>query len=308
MVRRRRRSRSTGRITPGAQRLLSARRRYSVVVQMDTMRQRTRAAVSSPYLTTFLEGHGFEVLNSQKGSFGVAAKKHSHEACLEEVPNADYLILVVGGRRGGNFIGSEASITNEEVRLASQGPANDCVVDKINQFKTELTDPTTPAAERILALKFLLHFVGDVHQPLHDADNYNSGGNCEHVQLASGHAATLHAYWDTNTVEAISSNPQQVANTLIAEITPSAQQAWASDPDPADWAQEGFGIATATAYDPALLAGCAGGQSAGPVALNQAYEDAADAAAHIQLEKAGVRLATLLNAALAGSPDLTGDR
>lgn len=52
--------------------------------------------------------------------------------------------------------------------VASQGPAHDCVVNKVSEFSKELATPTLPAAERLLALKFLLHFVGDMHQPLHD--------------------------------------------------------------------------------------------------------------------------------------------
>ena len=40
---------------------------------------------------------------------------------------------------------------------ASQGPAHDCVVNKVSEFSKELRDPATPAAERLLALKFLLH-------------------------------------------------------------------------------------------------------------------------------------------------------
>lgn len=71
-------------------------------------------------LTTFLEGYGFEVLNSQQGSFGVKPKVHSHEACLEEVESADLLVLLVGGRYGGTFIGSTRSITNEEVNKAQR--------------------------------------------------------------------------------------------------------------------------------------------------------------------------------------------
>src|ERR1700744_1432499 len=48
-------------------------------------------------------------------------------------------------------------------QAASAGPANDCVVDKIDAFERELGDPATLQAERILALKFLMHFVGDMH-------------------------------------------------------------------------------------------------------------------------------------------------
>ena len=71
-------------------------------------------------LTTFLEGFGFEVLNSQKGSFGVAPKVHSHDACLEMMQNADYVVLIIGGRRGGTYVSSEQSITNEEIKAAQK--------------------------------------------------------------------------------------------------------------------------------------------------------------------------------------------
>ena len=53
---------------------------------------------------------------------------------------------------------------------ASQGPAQDCVVNKIDEFAAELKSPSTPAAERLLALKFLIHFMGDLHQPRHAAE------------------------------------------------------------------------------------------------------------------------------------------
>jgi len=63
---------------------------------------------------------GFNVLNSESKSFGVTPKTHSHNACLDQVAYADYLILIIGGRRGGNFIGTEKTITNEEFSLAQK--------------------------------------------------------------------------------------------------------------------------------------------------------------------------------------------
>src|SRR5882672_821530 len=46
---------------------------------------------------------------------------------------------------------------------AADGPADDCVVDKIVEFAAELASPATDLEEQVTALKFLLHFVGDVH-------------------------------------------------------------------------------------------------------------------------------------------------
>src|SRR6202035_476843 len=56
-------------------------------------------------------------------------------------------------------------------QLASAGRAEDCVVNKIDEFTAELRSAATTPAERLLALKFLIHFIGDVHQPLHAADH-----------------------------------------------------------------------------------------------------------------------------------------
>ena len=61
--------------------------------------------------------------------------------------------------------------------VASAGTAADCVVDKIRQFAAELANPATDQEEQIVALKFLLHFVGDMHQPLHASDDNDRGNN-----------------------------------------------------------------------------------------------------------------------------------
>jgi hypothetical protein len=71
-------------------------------------------------LSEFLEDWGFEVFNSQNKKFGVKPKAHSHDACLAMMENADYVVLIIGGRRGGTYIGSEKSITNEEIRAAQK--------------------------------------------------------------------------------------------------------------------------------------------------------------------------------------------
>ena len=66
---------------------------------------------------------------------------------------------------------------------ASKGPPQACVVDKINQFSAELGDPATAYSEQLVALKFLLHFVGDLHQPLHASDDHDSGGRRRGAEL-----------------------------------------------------------------------------------------------------------------------------
>lgn len=65
-------------------------------------------------LAAHLRELGHEPLLSESAGFGVAPKRHSHDACLEQVDTCDYFILIIGSRRGGTYVGSERSITNEE--------------------------------------------------------------------------------------------------------------------------------------------------------------------------------------------------
>ena len=184
---------------------------------------------------------------------------------------------------------------------ASQGPAQDCVVNKITEFALELGLPSTSAAERLLALKYLLHFVGDMHQPLHVGDNHDRGGNCVLVNLGGTRQVNLHAYWDTVVVQrlgqesGLSPNPQTVAANLVAGITPANKAAWEQG-GPNTWALEGFEVARSTVYTLGSAPGCDPNRA--PVSLPAGYDEAARKVAAVQLQKAGVRLALLLNRAL----------
>jgi hypothetical protein len=179
--------------------------------------------------------------------------------------------------------------------LASQGPAHDCIVDKVAEFSKELANPATPAAERLLALKFVIHFVGDMHQPLHDADNHDKGGNCVLVSLGGPRAVNLHSYWDTGVVQALGDDPQAAAQALTGRITPENKAAWEKG-DPQSWALEAFEIAKSVVYTIGSKPGC--GPDRSPLSLPPGYDQAARDIAAVQLEKAGVRLALLLNGAL----------
>ena len=66
------------------------------------------------------------------------------------------------------------------------------MIDKIDEFAAELRNPRTEAAERRLALQYLLHFVGDVHQPLHAADDHDRGGNRKIVRGPGIRSHNLH--------------------------------------------------------------------------------------------------------------------
>jgi hypothetical protein len=179
---------------------------------------------------------------------------------------------------------------------ASKGPPQACVVDKINQFAAELSDPATGASEQLLALKFLLHFVGDLHQPLHAADDHDAGGNRKLVSDEGVHPGNLHHYWDVEFVERLGADPRQVAATLIGRISEPQQKEW-STRVPADWAMEAFALARRDAYG---LLPRPGDQST--YTLPPAYMEQAERDVELQLSRAGVRLAFVLNRAIGAPP------
>lgn len=129
-------------------------------------------------LAKFLEKYGFEVLNSETANFGVTPKVHSHKACLDEVDNADYLVLIIGGRSGGTFIGSENSITNEEVKLAFKReiPVLAFVDAKVNALRTAYrknpTSDFTPVVDNVKIFDFI-DFIASGHEDnwLHEYKN-----------------------------------------------------------------------------------------------------------------------------------------
>ena len=126
--------------------------------------------------------------------------------------------------------------------LVSNGPAHACVVDKIEQFAAELASPGTPPEEQIVALKFLLHFVGHLHQPLHASDDHDRGGNNKKASMPGIRGGNLHHFWDTVFVQQLGPNVARIAADLNGRITKGDRQAW-SKGAPSDWAMESFAMA-----------------------------------------------------------------
>jgi hypothetical protein len=178
--------------------------------------------------------------------------------------------------------------------VASNGPAEACVVDKINQFAAELAAAATDAVERLFALKFLLHFVGDLHQPLHASDNHDRGGNDVKVSadgIAHKTRDELHGYWDTQFVERNGTPASALSEKLVAQITSAQVEEWQQGA-PDDWAMEAFVISKQDAYGNPPLSKTATHH------LDAAYVAKAEQDVALQLSRAGVRLASVLNKAL----------
>lgn len=167
-------------------------------------------------------------------------------------------------------------------------PTGDCVLAAIGRFKEVLHETVGSPRERLEALKWLVHLVGDINQPLHASDNADRGGNDVHV-IFMGRSTNLHAVWDTGILaNAGITDERAYALSLARSISSAEAEQWRSG-TPADWACDSYGIARNLIY---------GVWPHSPGVLPPSYEQRAIYVAQVQLEKAGVRLAAVLNGAL----------
>lgn len=82
-----------------------------------------------------------------------------------------------------------------------------CIISALVNMTARIQDESLPWAQRAQALRFILHFVGDIHQPLH-TEHKSLGGNRIKV-LFHGHEANLHSIWDSKIIEAVRGRPTE---------------------------------------------------------------------------------------------------
>jgi nuclease S1 len=179
-------------------------------------------------------------------------------------------------------------LADSQIDTAHECSGGNCVIGKTEQFLAVLRDPRASHQEKAEALEFVVHFVGDLHQPLHDEDDGDVGGNLRHV-IFDGRRDNLHWIWDTGLLRDINQNPRAFAAELESHITNEERKEWESG-SIEDWALDAHRIARRVAY---------GDLSKGhPAVITLMYRHEADPVIELQLEKAGVRLAYVLNRAL----------
>ena len=167
-------------------------------------------------------------------------------------------------------------------------PRGDCVVAQIAAAQRVLTNPRQSPAARADALRFLIHLVADIHQPLHAVDNDDRGGNQVRIYLR-GDRTNLHQLWDTRVVEALGFDSGKVAQDIRRSLSPPQRKSWQAG-SAAAWATESHIVARDQVY-PAL-------QGRRSLRLPPTYVRDKMPVTRQQLAKAGVRLAWLLNTSL----------
>ncbi|KAF2758085.1 S1/P1 nuclease-like protein [Pseudovirgaria hyperparasitica] len=186
------------------------------------------------------------------------------------------------------------------VNFARDCPAEGCVVSALTNFTNQLMSSSTSAAAKLDAMKFVIHFVGDMHQPLH-VENLDVGGNSIAVTYNSA-STNLHSVWDSSLIQEYAGGSSLTVARTFATSTTDAIKAgtwsttsWLSGTDINDpeatgmkWAGEANGY-VCTDVIPDGVAAVQG------VDLSGDYYDDHIHAPRIQIARAGYRLAAWLN-------------
>jgi len=167
-------------------------------------------------------------------------------------------------------------------------PGDNCVIAAIDNQLDVLRDKTQMRTARIQALKFVVHFIGDVHQPLHSSNRPDRGANDFQVSYR-GHGTNLHAVWDSLILDGQAPAADVYAVRLAQ--TPVAAADVQIDAGAAQrWAHESCMAIDANALYPPMHT------------IDDAYLDAHRTLAEQRLRLAGARLAAELNSVLASPP------
>jgi hypothetical protein len=153
-------------------------------------------------------------------------------------------------------------------------PDGKCVVGAINR-QVEILGSNAADDKKLLALKYVIHFVGDVHQPLHAGYGDDRGGNSYQLQ-AFMRGSNLHAVWDNGLIR----NLNQGADSLAARLTKATASGATFDAIQA--AEESCRIVAKPTFYPGRL-------------VDAPYVEEYTPVMEQRLTVAGARLAVLLN-------------
>jgi len=145
--------------------------------------------------------------------------------------------------------------------VAPAGEQN--VVWAIKQATATLKSPDAGDFEKALMLRFLIHFAGDIHQPLHCVSRYTKalpagdrGGNDFKIKTDFKYQDNLHSFWDAaanlynNNIDTRLPGWKKLVESAAQDVmnkVPKNSLAWTAD-DPEVWAKESYGLAVSYVY------------------------------------------------------------
>jgi hypothetical protein len=182
-----------------------------------------------------------------------------------------------------HYLNLPLGLSYSDFQKTVEGMSEANVYSALRQQKQILTDKSTTREQKAVALKFIVHFVGDLHQPMHVSRAEDKGGNT--IQLNyNGQGTNLHSVWDSKLIEHEGGDYQQVA-ARVDHASPAEIKQWQSDPV-IKWIWESYTISSKLYAEVDAMKSRS---------IDDSYYTAHIGIIHQRLEQAGVRLAGVLN-------------
>ncbi|HEY4063095.1 MAG TPA: S1/P1 nuclease [Puia sp.] len=189
-----------------------------------------------------------------------------------------------------HFLDLPLGLSYPEFEKTVEGMTRENIYSALLQQEKVIADPGASREKKADALKFVVHFVGDMHQPMHVSREEDKGGNTIQVNY-EGKGTNLHSLWDTRLLEHQGMTYEQLAEKYD-HATPSEIKKWQSDPL-IKWLWESYEISTR------LYAEIDAMKSR---SIDDSYYQAHIGIIQLRIEQAGIRLAGVLNELFKNGP------
>jgi hypothetical protein len=175
-----------------------------------------------------------------------------------------------------------------------------CVSAQIERDVRLLADVRVPTRERVMALAFLVHFMGDLHQPMHAGDHGDLGGNRVQVDYGLiGGRTNLHLVWDGYLADRGISQPPGEPAGILSQLSAEERMAMAQGTI-TDWSRESWEVSKRYAYGSLFRDPCAERPRDAPrPVITEAMVEQLIPVVRRQVARGGLRLARLLDEAFA---------
>lgn len=280
----------------------------------------TVALIAEKHLTRETRQWVLKVLS--ENPIDPALKRYCGEAVRDAIADAaTWADDVRGERKNGPWHYIDIPRGSKRGPLEPYCGEEGCVTKALSEQLARLKDKNADAAKRADALRYVIHFVGDLHQPLHTITNSDEGGNCVPLkylrrnphQRFHSFSPNLHSIWDTAIPErdAEGADSAEYAETLDALFSADIEGWQKAGIHVDDWVWEGYDFAESVTYgdltpkiaiEPNVAVhGCTDDNNIGErmlqlkIVAGEAYQEKAAPVAERRIAEGGVRLAMILN-------------
>jgi len=182
-----------------------------------------------------------------------------------------------------HYVNLPMGLSYDEFQKSVEGMSGDNIYSALEKLEKEVADPAAPREKKAEALKFIVHFIGDLHQPMHVSKAEDKGGNTIQMNF-NGDGTNLHAVWDSKLIDRLGLGYEQLA-AKVDHATPAQVSQWQRDPM-IRWMWESYEVTEKLYVEVDAMRSRA---------IDDKYYEEHIGTVERRLEQAGIRLAGVLN-------------